>query len=91
MNLFFLCFFFFSFQKFHNFASDATLPWSPLLGALSCCHSLVLIDGKLQGDPLDIKMFEGTQWVRMFFPYRFIWFLNKLKETHVQTVVAEQL
>ncbi|XP_040205463.1 probable cation-transporting ATPase 13A4 isoform X1 [Rana temporaria] len=50
------------FQKFHNFASDATLPWSPLLGALSCCHSLVSIDGKLQGDPLDIKMFEGTQW-----------------------------
>ncbi|PIN91807.1 hypothetical protein AB205_0172520 [Aquarana catesbeiana] len=49
-------------QKLHNFASDDTLPWSPLLGALSCCHSLVSIDGKLQGDRLDLKMFEGTQW-----------------------------
>ncbi|KAM5163819.1 putative cation-transporting ATPase 13A4 [Mantella aurantiaca] len=50
------------FQKIHNFSSDDTLPWNPLLGALSCCHSLVSIDGKLQGDPLDLKMFEGTQW-----------------------------
>ncbi|XP_063923863.1 polyamine-transporting ATPase 13A3-like [Zophobas morio] len=26
------------------------------------CHSLTLIDSKLSGDPLDIKMFESTGW-----------------------------
>ncbi|KAM8953694.1 putative cation-transporting ATPase 13A4 [Pelodytes ibericus] len=51
------------FQKVHNFTSSDTLPWGPLLGALSSCHSLVTIDGILQGDPLDLKMFEGTNWV----------------------------
>ncbi|XP_044147643.1 probable cation-transporting ATPase 13A5 isoform X1 [Bufo gargarizans] len=39
-----------------------TLPWSPLIGAMASCHSLVLIDGKVHGDPLDMKMFEGTGW-----------------------------
>ncbi|MEE6501504.1 hypothetical protein FKM82_004217 [Ascaphus truei] len=50
------------FQKVHKFTSGDELPWGPLLGALSSCHSLVAIDGKLQGDPLDLKMFEGTGW-----------------------------
>ncbi|XP_053567847.1 probable cation-transporting ATPase 13A4 [Bombina bombina] len=50
------------FQEVHSFTSDRTLPWGPLLGALSSCHSIVAIDGELQGDPLDLKMFEGTQW-----------------------------
>ncbi|XP_044148500.1 probable cation-transporting ATPase 13A5 [Bufo gargarizans] len=39
-----------------------TLPWSPLIGAMASCHSLVLMDGKVHGDPLDMKMFEGTGW-----------------------------
>jgi cation-transporting ATPase 13A3/4/5 len=30
---------------------------------MATCHSLTLIDGELTGDPLDIKMFEATQWV----------------------------
>ncbi|KAM9316542.1 putative cation-transporting ATPase 13A4 [Gastrophryne carolinensis] len=50
------------FQKLHDFTLGEALPWSPLLGALSSCHSLVLIDGILHGDPLDLKMFEGTCW-----------------------------
>ncbi|XP_078523235.1 putative cation-transporting ATPase 13A4 isoform X2 [Lissotriton helveticus] len=51
-----------SFQTVYRFSSGAALPWGPLLGALASCHSLMVIDGKLQGDPLDLKMFEGTYW-----------------------------
>ncbi|XP_078522756.1 putative cation-transporting ATPase 13A4 [Lissotriton helveticus] len=51
-----------SFQSVYRFNSGAALPWGPLLGALASCHSLMVIDGKLQGDPLDLKMFEGTFW-----------------------------
>ncbi|XP_018423017.1 PREDICTED: probable cation-transporting ATPase 13A4 [Nanorana parkeri] len=50
------------FQKVHMFTSGNSLPWSPLLGAMACCHSLIFLDGKIQGDPLDLKMFEGTKW-----------------------------
>ncbi|XP_069831155.1 probable cation-transporting ATPase 13A4 [Dendropsophus ebraccatus] len=50
------------FQQVHNFTSDSTLPWGPLLGALTSCHSLVAVDGTIQGDPLDLKMFEATNW-----------------------------
>ncbi|XP_069473528.1 probable cation-transporting ATPase 13A4 isoform X2 [Ambystoma mexicanum] len=50
------------FQTVHRFNSGEVLPWGPLLGALASCHSMIMIDGKLQGDPLDLKMFEGTCW-----------------------------
>ena len=30
---------------------------------LACCHCLTRVKGKLIGDPLDIKMFEGTNWI----------------------------
>ncbi|CAK1553646.1 unnamed protein product [Leptosia nina] len=41
-----------------------TLPSkSPLIQALASCHSLTSIQGQLKGDPLDLKMFEFTQWV----------------------------
>ena len=36
---------------------------SPLLIALAGCHSLTILDNKLIGDPLDLKMFESTKWV----------------------------
>ena len=36
-----------------------------LLRALATCHSLSLFDGKLTGDPLDIKMFESIKWVNL--------------------------
>nr|XP_038944036.1 probable cation-transporting ATPase 13A4 isoform X4 [Rattus norvegicus] len=29
---------------------------------MATCHSLILLDGTIQGDPLDLKMFEATQW-----------------------------
>ncbi|KAM4043771.1 putative cation-transporting ATPase 13A4 [Anomaloglossus baeobatrachus] len=51
-----------SFQEAVSIAPDCTLPWSPLIGAMASCHSLVLMDGKIHGDPLDLKMFEGTGW-----------------------------
>lgn len=41
----------------HNIASDKFL-----LGCMSSCHSLRLIDDKLVGDPLDVKMFDFTKW-----------------------------
>ncbi|XP_047019982.1 polyamine-transporting ATPase 13A3 isoform X2 [Helicoverpa armigera] len=36
---------------------------SPLIQALASCHSLTSIQGQLKGDPLDLKMFEFTQWI----------------------------
>ncbi|KAL0122241.1 hypothetical protein PUN28_007172 [Cardiocondyla obscurior] len=35
----------------------------PLFEGMLVCHSLTLIDGKLCGDPLDVKMFESTKWI----------------------------
>ena len=39
------------------------LPRGPLLAAMATCHSLTVIDGQLSGDPLDLKMFQATDWV----------------------------
>jgi magnesium-transporting ATPase (P-type) len=39
------------------------LPESPLIVAMAVCHSLTLLEGKLTGDPLDLRMFEATRWV----------------------------
>ncbi|XP_004640987.2 probable cation-transporting ATPase 13A5, partial [Octodon degus] len=50
------------FQEGHSFGSGRALPWSPLCAAMASCHSLILLDGTIQGDPLDLKMFEGTAW-----------------------------
>lgn len=33
-----------------------------LLEAMASCHSISCIGGKLAGDPLDINMFEFTDW-----------------------------
>ncbi|XP_023726909.1 probable cation-transporting ATPase 13A3 isoform X2 [Cryptotermes secundus] len=47
----------------HPIRDPAVLPVeSPIITAMATCHSLTLIDGELTGDPLDIKMFEATQW-----------------------------
>lgn len=32
------------------------------LYTMATCHSLRKVDGKLVGDPLDVKMFEFTDW-----------------------------
>ncbi|XP_053896635.1 probable cation-transporting ATPase 13A5 isoform X2 [Malaclemys terrapin pileata] len=50
------------FQNVHSFASGTPLPWGLLCGAMASCHSLIVLDEKIQGDPLDRKMFEGTCW-----------------------------
>ncbi|XP_064135924.1 probable cation-transporting ATPase 13A4 [Loxodonta africana] len=50
------------FQEVHSFASGKALPWGPLFAAMASCHSLILLDGTIQGDPLDLKMFEATAW-----------------------------
>ncbi|XP_074260827.1 putative cation-transporting ATPase 13A4 isoform X2 [Saimiri boliviensis] len=51
------------FQEVHSFDSGQALPWGPLCAAMASCHSLILLDGTIQGDPLDLKMFEATTWV----------------------------
>lgn len=35
----------------------------PFITAMATCHSLTIIDGKLTGDPLDLNMFNSTNWV----------------------------
>ncbi|KAF9425963.1 hypothetical protein BGZ94_007068 [Podila epigama] len=35
----------------------------PLLFAMTTCHSVKSLNGELIGDPLDLKMFEFTQWI----------------------------
>ncbi|KAG8445087.1 hypothetical protein GDO86_010016, partial [Hymenochirus boettgeri] len=50
-------------KEIHYFSSGNILPWGPVLGAMASCHSIILLDGKMHGDPLDMKMFEGTGWV----------------------------
>ncbi|XP_032223526.1 polyamine-transporting ATPase 13A3 [Nematostella vectensis] len=50
--------------RFSFMVADATaLPKCPLLAALATCHSLTVIDGEITGDPLDLKMFEATDWI----------------------------
>ncbi|XP_039578383.1 probable cation-transporting ATPase 13A4 [Passer montanus] len=51
------------FQDIHRFPADHSLPWGPVFKALAVCHSLIVWEGKIQGDPLDVKMFEATHWV----------------------------
>uniref|UniRef100_A0A663DRX6 Cation-transporting ATPase n=1 Tax=Aquila chrysaetos chrysaetos TaxID=223781 RepID=A0A663DRX6_AQUCH len=51
------------FQDIHSFPADHSLPWGPVFRAMAVCHSLIVWEGKIQGDPLDVKMFEATNWV----------------------------
>ena len=37
----------------------------PMMVAMATCHSLTIIEGELSGDPLDIRMFQSTLWVRI--------------------------
>ncbi|KAG8136361.1 hypothetical protein E2320_009307 [Naja naja] len=45
-----------SFQEAHRFSSGPPMPWGPASAAMACCHSLMVLDGKVQGDPLDLKI-----------------------------------
>jgi cation-transporting ATPase 13A2 len=33
------------------------------LESVASCHSITYVNGELIGDPLDVKMFEATNWV----------------------------
>lgn len=37
---------------------------SPILATMASCHSLTHINGSLAGDPLDLSMFNATDWVK---------------------------
>uniref|UniRef100_A0A8C2TRU1 Cation-transporting ATPase n=1 Tax=Coturnix japonica TaxID=93934 RepID=A0A8C2TRU1_COTJA len=52
------------FQDVHRFPTDHNLPWGQVFRAMVTCHSLIVLEGKIQGDPLDVKMFEATNWVK---------------------------
>lgn len=43
---------------------DPRVASSPFVAAMAACHSLTTLEGRLAGDPLDLKMFEATGWVR---------------------------
>uniref|UniRef100_W8BUZ9 Cation-transporting ATPase n=1 Tax=Ceratitis capitata TaxID=7213 RepID=W8BUZ9_CERCA len=39
------------------------LPYDNFLFGMVTCHSITIMNGKLMGDPLDLKMFESTGWI----------------------------
>lgn len=52
------------FGRFGSLTRDSSnIANSRLLAAMATCHSLTVIDGQLTGDPLDLKMFEATDWI----------------------------
>ncbi|KAM9317144.1 putative cation-transporting ATPase 13A4 [Gastrophryne carolinensis] len=50
------------FQELIFLNSADSISWCLALQAMVSCHSLIKLDGKVNGDPLDLKMFEGTRW-----------------------------
>ncbi|XP_026168470.1 probable cation-transporting ATPase 13A3 isoform X3 [Mastacembelus armatus] len=44
-------------------AAKESLVNSTFVACMATCHSLTKIEGKLSGDPLDLKMFNATGWV----------------------------
>ena len=42
---------------------DRNLNATLLLEGMASCTAITYVNGKLIGDPLDIKMFESTGWV----------------------------
>lgn len=39
------------------------LPLDHLLYGMATCHSITIMHGEQKGDPLDLKMFEATNWI----------------------------
>lgn len=55
------------FTELHTAADDVPIfgvadAQTPLLHALATCHALKIVDGEVIGDPLDMRMFEFTNW-----------------------------
>ncbi|THH06605.1 hypothetical protein EW145_g3970 [Phellinidium pouzarii] len=46
----------------HDLPSDAGSGKALFLQALATCHMLQVVNGEVLGDPLDVKMFNFTQW-----------------------------
>ena len=59
----------------------STMRRRPLLNAMATCHSLTLIGGQVTGDPLDLKMFEATGWVRLS-----VWLYLKMYKCFCRTL-----
>ena len=51
-------------EKFDNLIKEGETidHGEDLIKGMSTCHSLTIIDEKLSGDPIDLKMFEFTKW-----------------------------
>ena len=64
------------------------LPNGSLLKSLATCHSLTRFDGSLTGDPLDVKMFEATEWVLEGFLFQFCSILRILIEHFLLLLVV---
>ncbi|XP_033894991.3 polyamine-transporting ATPase 13A3-like isoform X2 [Acipenser ruthenus] len=52
-----------SFLLSETHACKEDLVKSQFVACMATCHSLTKIEGKLSGDPLDLKMFEATGWI----------------------------
>ncbi|XP_055502195.1 polyamine-transporting ATPase 13A3 isoform X1 [Leucoraja erinacea] len=46
----------------HNICRESLVK-SQFVACMAVCHTLTRIEGKLSGDPLDLKIFEETGWV----------------------------
>ncbi|XP_073434761.1 probable cation-transporting ATPase 13A5 [Dendrobates tinctorius] len=51
------------FQEMLKYNQMDEVTWGPLFAAMTSCHSVIMVDGNLQGDPLDLKMFAATGWM----------------------------
>ncbi|KAL5485211.1 hypothetical protein ACEPAI_7853 [Sanghuangporus weigelae] len=49
-------------EDIHDLPSDAGSGKALFLHALATCHMLQVVNGEVMGDPLDVKMFNFTQW-----------------------------
>ncbi|KAH8119391.1 Ca-transporting ATPase [Phellopilus nigrolimitatus] len=49
-------------EDIHDLPSDAGSGKALFIQALATCHMLQVVDGEILGDPLDVKMFNFTQW-----------------------------
>ncbi|KAK3798586.1 hypothetical protein RRG08_031597 [Elysia crispata] len=50
-------------SRFEPLVKEASrMSSGPLLTAMAACHSLTIIEEQLVGDPLDLIMFEATEW-----------------------------
>ena len=51
-------------QGFQTMIKDNEIidPNEDLIKGMATCHSLTMIDEKLSGDPIDLRMFEFTKW-----------------------------